>query len=121
MKKIREHRLTAWWLACFAVSLLFTIIPITATFALKHSPFYAHTITIRTNGNTGDIITAVENLKRTDLVISNKEYAFSENSPVGYLWMIIYLALMLALFSALVAAFEKRFRTLLGSTSNSIT
>ncbi|SRR5258706_5256143 len=117
MKAIIQHPRTAWWLACFTCALFF-VFPIFLFTAIAPQKKYTQEVTIRTSGTTGDVVSAVENLKRNDLVISSKRNPLYENTVGGTLGVIGYLALFFALISALVSAFEKRLQKSLGTKSD---
>jgi hypothetical protein len=70
------HRYTARALACLAISLAFAVLQIVVPHGGKKE------VTVRTNGQTADIVAAVEALKRSDVSVKVADDPWVAN-PVG--------------------------------------
>lgn len=95
------HRYIARALACLAISLAFTVLVVSIPRVGKKE------IKLRTDGQTADIVAAVEALKRSDVIIDVSDDPWVTNPVGGIVTGSLAMAVLLWLASGLVKRVEE--------------
>ena len=109
MQKLLRNSFMAFFLACLLPALILSLISFVPSKHLNHS----NEIKIYTNGDTGNIIAAIDNLKRPDVLIESNPLPLSKWPIINYFNFTGILTLCMAINWAFVNAFYTRLKRIL--------